>query len=127
MRKYCHNESQACRWNFGFKLVFREKTYELYAPTRSDRDQWVRTLQSLAEMKNSGHLVVNSASRYNNCDNNNNYRSSMNSGANVTSNSTIINPFEFAAARERQLRQSLLDEQMSLSERNEASEANLRQ
>ena len=33
-----------CKWNFGFMLKFPEKTYELYAPTRKEREKWVEVL-----------------------------------------------------------------------------------
>lgn len=39
-----------CAWNFPFKLSFRDKEYEMYAPTRGDRDQWVKVLGTIAEM-----------------------------------------------------------------------------
>ena len=30
------------KWNFGFMLEFTgERTYELYSPTRNERDRWV--------------------------------------------------------------------------------------
>lgn len=35
-------EPQHCKWNFGFKLEFgAEQSYELYSPTRKERDNWV--------------------------------------------------------------------------------------
>ena len=39
-----------CKWNFGFSVEFPEKTYELYAPTRKERDKWVEVLGAIAEM-----------------------------------------------------------------------------
>ena len=39
-----------CKWNFGFSLEFPEKTYELYAPTRKEREKWVEVLSTIAEM-----------------------------------------------------------------------------
>ena len=39
-----------CKWNFSFSLSFDDKKYELYAPTRADRDQWVKMLNTIAEM-----------------------------------------------------------------------------
>ena len=45
-----HEEIKRCSWNFAFKLQFEEKEYELYAATRSDRDQWVKILGTVAEM-----------------------------------------------------------------------------
>jgi hypothetical protein len=37
-------------WNFGFSLELVERTYELYAPTRKERDKWVLVLGAIAEM-----------------------------------------------------------------------------
>ena len=39
-----------CKWNFGFSLEFPEKTYELYAPNRKEREKWVEVLGTIAEM-----------------------------------------------------------------------------
>ena len=39
-----------CKWNFGFSLEFPEKTYELYAPTRKEREKWVEVLSTIADM-----------------------------------------------------------------------------
>ena len=39
-----------CKWNFGFSVEFPEKTYELYAPTRKERDKWVEVLGAIADM-----------------------------------------------------------------------------
>ena len=39
-----------CKWNFGFVLEFAEREYELYAPTRKERDKWVEVLGAVAEM-----------------------------------------------------------------------------
>ena len=36
--KIAHGKIKQCSWNFGFILTFKQKQYELYAPTRSDRD-----------------------------------------------------------------------------------------
>ena len=49
-RRVMHEEIKRCSWNFAFKLQFEEKEYELYAATRSDRDQWVKILGTVAEM-----------------------------------------------------------------------------
>ena len=38
------------KWNFGFQLEFPEKTYELYTPTRKERDKWVQILAAIAQM-----------------------------------------------------------------------------
>ena len=43
-----------CGWNFAFSLEFSDRTYELYAPTRADRDEWVRILGAVAEMNKTG-------------------------------------------------------------------------
>lgn len=39
-----------CKWNFGFELEFNDRTYELYSPTRKERDWWVQVLGAIAEM-----------------------------------------------------------------------------
>ena len=43
-----------CQWNFPFLLVFADKEYELYAPTRADRDEWVQKLSTFGEMNRQG-------------------------------------------------------------------------
>ena len=49
-----NHELKRCSWNFPFKLEFKERTYELYAPTRGDRDQWILMLGTIAEMNSQG-------------------------------------------------------------------------
>ena len=39
---------------FPFMMRFTDKEYELYAPTRADRDQWVKILSTIAEMNTQG-------------------------------------------------------------------------
>ena len=39
-----------CSWNFPFTVTFNEKEYELYAPNKQERDQWVNILGAIAEM-----------------------------------------------------------------------------
>ena len=46
-----------CKWNFGFALEFPEKTYELYAPTRKDRQKWVEILSTIAEMNKESYKL----------------------------------------------------------------------
>jgi len=41
MRKLSTSRTKQCKWNFGFSLEFVEKKYELYTPTRKERDTWV--------------------------------------------------------------------------------------
>ena len=43
LAKFAHGKSQRCKWNFGFTLTFTQKQFELYSPTRTDRDSWVKT------------------------------------------------------------------------------------
>ena len=43
-----------CGWNFALSLEFSDRTYELYAPTRADRDEWVRILGAVADMNRQG-------------------------------------------------------------------------
>jgi len=47
-------ELTRCSWNFPFKLIFKEKEYELYAPSRGDREKWIYILGTIAEMNNQG-------------------------------------------------------------------------
>ena len=54
LRKLSGMKVKECKWNFAFLLSFREKTYELYAPTRSDRDEWVKTFSTISEMNSKG-------------------------------------------------------------------------
>ena len=35
-------------------MKFADKEYELYAPTRADRDQWIQLLKIIAEMNRQG-------------------------------------------------------------------------
>ena len=37
-RRVLHKEMKQCSWNFAFRLAFTDKEYELYAPTRKDRE-----------------------------------------------------------------------------------------
>lgn len=48
------SEVGQCQWNFPFHLAFADKEYELYAPTRTDRDEWIHILSTLAEMNRQG-------------------------------------------------------------------------
>ena len=50
LRRAFAPKATKCGWNFAFKLSFKDKDYELYAPTRQDRTQWVRILSAIAEM-----------------------------------------------------------------------------
>ena len=50
LRRVLQDSVKKCAWNFAFILSFTDKEYELYAPTRSDRDQWIHVLQTIAEM-----------------------------------------------------------------------------
>ena len=49
------DEIKRCSWNFAFNLVFSNgRDYELYAPTRGDRDMWVKILSTIAEINRQG-------------------------------------------------------------------------
>ena len=50
IRRMMKKKIKKCSWNFAFKLVFRDKEYELYAPNRNDRTQWVKILSAIAEI-----------------------------------------------------------------------------
>ena len=50
MRRRLTAEVGQCQWNFPFSLQFQDKEYELYAPTRNDREQWIHILSTIAEM-----------------------------------------------------------------------------
>ena len=52
-------EITRCSWNFGFKLIFADKQYELYAATKKDRDQWIKVLGTLAEMNRQNVQLEN--------------------------------------------------------------------
>ena len=54
MRSVFVNEIKSCPWNFSFLLVFKDKEYELYAPTRADREQWIHVLKTIAKMNKLG-------------------------------------------------------------------------
>ena len=38
IRKFMKSEITRCNWNFPFTVTFDDKEYELYAPTRADRE-----------------------------------------------------------------------------------------
>ena len=57
LRRMTSKSAKRCKWNFAFQLKVVEgdlttdtKEYELYAPTRNDRAQWVKILSIIAEM-----------------------------------------------------------------------------
>ena len=54
LRKVMKDKIKTCQWNFAFQITFKDKTYELYAPTRKDREQWVEAFQTIAEMNKKG-------------------------------------------------------------------------
>ena len=57
-------DSKQCSWNFAFILTFRDKAYELYAPTRADRDHWVKILKTIAEMNTKLRLDTRNPIEY---------------------------------------------------------------
>ena len=44
---------ETCAFQFGFQLNLQERHFDLYAPTRKDREQWVNVFKILAEMAKS--------------------------------------------------------------------------
>ena len=54
MKRKLRNQSKRCSWNFAFTLTFIDKEYELYAATRTDRDHWVKILNTIAEINREG-------------------------------------------------------------------------
>ena len=38
LRKISQSKIKTCQWNFAFQITFKDKAYELYAPTRKDRE-----------------------------------------------------------------------------------------
>ena len=54
LRRITHKSISRCSWNFPFTLSFTDNEYELYAPTRSDRDKWILILSTIAEMNRQG-------------------------------------------------------------------------
>ena len=63
LRRMSTSKVTYCKWNFGFMLKFPEKTYELYAPTRKEREKWVEVLQIVAEM-NTKSISLDSMSPF---------------------------------------------------------------
>ena len=45
---------ETCQWNYMFVLEMADRNMELYAPTRQDRDAWVRVLSLIIEMNREG-------------------------------------------------------------------------
>ena len=41
---------EICKWNFSFELELTDRTLELYAPTRIDREKWVMMFKIIVEM-----------------------------------------------------------------------------
>ena len=50
LRRMVTKQSQGCSWNFAFELELSDRSLELYAPTRIDREKWVNLFQTVAEM-----------------------------------------------------------------------------
>ena len=63
LRRMSTSKVTYCKWNFGFSLQFPQKTYELYAPTRKEREKWVEVFSAIAEM-NSKSIMLNSMSPF---------------------------------------------------------------
>ena len=47
MRK---TDDETCVWNFCFELELSDRTMELFAPTRMDREKWVEIFNLICEM-----------------------------------------------------------------------------
>ena len=43
-------KGETCAFQYGFQLNLKERHFDLYAPTRKDREQWVNVFKLLAEM-----------------------------------------------------------------------------
>lgn len=43
-----------CPWLFQFNLITTERTYELYAPNRTDRDYWLRIFNIIIQINQIG-------------------------------------------------------------------------
>ena len=54
LSRLAHGRCKKCEWDFGFILTFRSKQFELYSPTRLDRDSWVKVLSTIAEANSAG-------------------------------------------------------------------------
>ena len=39
-----------CKWNYNFEIDLTDRTMELFAPTRKDREKWVMIFKIIAEM-----------------------------------------------------------------------------
>lgn len=58
-----HKKETQCGWNFAFYIKFKddkelEVTYELYAPTRADRAEWLRIFGAIVAMNKVGADLV---------------------------------------------------------------------
>ena len=55
--RHLSSKTERCNWTFAWQLVFHGtngRAYELYSPTRQERDQWVKVLGAIAEINQSG-------------------------------------------------------------------------
>lgn len=43
-----------CSWLFEFTIVTTERQYELHAPTRDDRDHWIKIFKIIVKMNKKG-------------------------------------------------------------------------
>ena len=50
MSKVRKSDQEQCIWNFGFELELNDRSLELYAPNRQERERWVTLFRILSEM-----------------------------------------------------------------------------
>ena len=50
LSKVRKTNEELCVWNFCFELEMNDRSMELYAPTRQDREKWVMLFKLLSEM-----------------------------------------------------------------------------
>ena len=47
------DDDEVCIWNYGFVLETVDRSMELFAPTRKDRDKWIHVLNLIVDMNHN--------------------------------------------------------------------------
>ena len=50
LSKVRKDDDEKCKWNFSFELEMSDRTMELFAPTRLEREKWVKVFKAISEM-----------------------------------------------------------------------------
>ena len=50
LAKLRKDDDETCAWNFNFELDFSDRSMELFAPTRQDREKWMMIFNLIIEM-----------------------------------------------------------------------------